>query len=177
MNENGMFSNQSVNLRHLPKIEKATFIKVSPTYAKSKKIIYLVAIIFLSLTLIAFKQQNILEIPQKKEVYINFLLYFFFTVMIVLFFLKSLSDVKKYYCIREKDISYKSGLIFTTTITQPMSRVQRIELIQGPIDKKIGLAKIQIFCAGSSISDMQIPGLLVEQAEKIIHFIIEYKMQ
>jgi len=176
MNKNGMFSNQPVNLNSLPKIEKATFSKLSPVYAKSKKVIYLVVIILFSIFIISFKEQSILELSQEKEAYITLALYLCFSAIIAWFFFKTLSDVKKYYCLREQDISYTSGLIFTTTITQPMSRIQRIELKQGPIDKKMGLAKVQFFCAGSSISDMEIPGLLLVQAEKIRTFIIEHKM-
>ena len=43
---------------------------------------------------------------------------------------------KKGYLLREKDVSYKSGLITYKQISVPFNRVQHVEVSQGVLDRK-----------------------------------------
>jgi len=85
------------------------------------------------------------------------------------------ADVNKFYSVREQDISYCSGLFFKKTVTQPITRIQHVELKRGPIDRKIGLAKLQVFSAGGALHTFEIPGLLVTEAETLRQFILSHK--
>lgn len=71
---------------------------------------------------------------------------------------------KKGYAFREHDAIYKSGLISETTTIIPFNRVQHVALHQGFISRKLGLASIELFTAGGSSSDLEIPGLLLADA-------------
>jgi membrane protein YdbS with pleckstrin-like domain len=86
-----------------------------------------------------------------------------------------LSDKRKFYSLREQDLSYRSGLIFRKTVSQPMLRIQHVELKRGPIDRKVGLAKLQVFSAGGALHTFEIPGLPLETAENIRQFILDHK--
>lgn len=74
---------------------------------------------------------------------------------------------KKGYAFREHDAIYKSGLISETTTIIPFNRVQHVALHQGFISRKLGLASIELFTAGGSSSDLEIPGLLLADAQII----------
>lgn len=87
----------------------------------------------------------------------------------------SLADKRKFYALREHDISYKSGVIFTKMVSQPILRIQHVELSRGPIDRKIGLAKLQVFSAGGALHTFEIPGLPIDEAQKIRQFILDNK--
>ncbi len=74
---------------------------------------------------------------------------------------------KKGYVFREHDAIYKSGLISETTTIIPFNRVQHVALHQGFISRKLGLASVELFTAGGSSSDLEIPGLLLADAQII----------
>ena len=74
------------------------------------------------------------------------------------------------YAVREKDILFKSGVIFKNTIVIPFNRVQHSEITQGPIDRWYGLYELNIYTAGGSGSDLNIPGLRQDNALKIKDF-------
>ncbi|WP_372625177.1 PH domain-containing protein [Arsukibacterium sp.] len=85
------------------------------------------------------------------------------------------SDQHKLFALREHDISYKSGIFFQKMITQPVVRIQHIELKQGPLERKTALARLQLFSAGGAMHTFEIPGLHLEQAQKIRQFVLQHK--
>lgn len=86
-----------------------------------------------------------------------------------------LADQIKSYSLRELDLSYHCGLIFRKTVTQPILRIQHVELKRGPIDRKVGLAKLQVFSAGGAMHTFEIPGLPIADAQAIRQFITSHK--
>lgn len=86
-----------------------------------------------------------------------------------------LADPLKTYALREHDLSFQSGLIFRKKVTQPITRIQHIELKRGPIERKIGLATLQVFSAGGSHHTFEIPGLELTKAQKLRQFILQHK--
>jgi hypothetical protein len=80
---------------------------------------------------------------------------------------------KKGYLLRERDISYKTGLIYYKQISVTFNRIQHVEVSQGILGKLFGLSSVKIFTAGGSASDLSIPGLLTADAQKLKAFISE----
>ena len=76
------------------------------------------------------------------------------------------------YAIREKDISYKSGWLWKSMTTVPFNRVQHCDIKQGILDRHFGLAKLTIYTAGGANTDLEIPGLFPDTAEKLKAFIL-----
>ena len=89
------------------------------------------------------------------------------------FIISKLGFPKKGYLLREKDISYKTGLIFYKQISVTFNRIQHVEVSQGILAKMFGLSSVKIFTAGGSASDLSIPGLLTADAQKLKDFISE----
>ncbi|MEE2025898.1 MULTISPECIES: PH domain-containing protein [Alkalimonas] len=82
---------------------------------------------------------------------------------------------RKRYALREHDISFHSGLLFEKSVTQPILRIQHIELKRGPIERRAGLATLQVFSAGGAMHTFEIPGLPLIEAKKIRQFILQHK--
>jgi membrane protein YdbS with pleckstrin-like domain len=91
--------------------------------------------------------------------------YFFFLFLVLV--LSRISFKKKGFAFRTHDVLFKHGIIATNTIIIPYNRVQHVALHEGFISRYFGLAKIEVFTAGGSASDIEIPGIKKEQAENI----------
>ena len=60
-------------------------------------------------------------------------------------------------------------------MSQPITRIQHIELKRGPIERKVGLARLQVFSAGGEMHTFEIPGLPLETAQQLRQFILQHK--
>jgi uncharacterized protein len=80
---------------------------------------------------------------------------------------------KKGYLLRERDISYKTGLIYYKQISVTFNRIQHVEVSQGILGKLFHLSSVKIYTAGGNASDLSIPGLNVSDAQKLKAFISE----
>ncbi len=79
------------------------------------------------------------------------------------------------YALRQHDLSFRSGIFFRKSVTQPILRIQHIELKQGPLERKAGLATLQVFSAGGATQTFEIPGVTLATAESIRQLILEHK--
>lgn len=78
------------------------------------------------------------------------------------------------YAVRRHDVTFKSGWLFRTRITVPMSRIQHSEIFRGPMDRWLGLSSLRIYTAGSSGANLTIPGLPDETAQAIRSTLISH---
>ncbi|MNL51009.1 Bacterial membrane flanked domain protein [compost metagenome] len=74
---------------------------------------------------------------------------------------------KKGFAFRDHDVLFRYGIVATNTTIIPYNRIQHVSLHEGWVSRYFGLATIEIFTAGGSSSDLEIPGLKKEQAENI----------
>lgn len=81
------------------------------------------------------------------------------------------------YAVRRHDVTFKSGWLFRTRVTVPMSRIQHSEIFRGPLDRWLGLSTLRIFTAGSSGANLSIPGLHDETAQAIRSTLINHGAQ
>jgi membrane protein YdbS with pleckstrin-like domain len=79
------------------------------------------------------------------------------------------------YAVREQDVHFQAGLFFRKLVSQPILRIQHIELKRGPIERKAGLATLQVFSAGGMSHTFEIPGLEYDKAVALRKFIIDHK--
>lgn len=162
------FSNSVLIPENLPEIKPETFSSLDKKY---KSIIYIRTVILLLIPIGAFI--SLLFVSEEKlpaELII--------TVISVIVFLGTCSIAitilgfpKKGYLVREKDISYQKGLITYKLISVPFNRIQHVEINQGILAKIFKLSSVKIFTAGGNASDLSIPGLPVEVAQKLKAFL------
>jgi uncharacterized protein len=157
------FTNDTIDTTQLPKFEEVIF---SPLHPKYKKIVVINISIFISILIII----PIVAYLNNATEFNRFGLLSVILISIlslIIIFLSLLSFNKKGYAFRNHDVLYKSGVIATNTMVIPYNRVQHVALHEGFISRLFGLATIEIFTAGGNSSDIAIPGIEKEQAEKI----------
>lgn len=76
------------------------------------------------------------------------------------------------YFLRSRDITLRSGWLWRRVVSVPYNRIQHVETGQGVIEKWYGLASLYVFTAGKSSSDLAIPGLEADHAEKLKDYIL-----
>lgn len=168
-------SNLSLAVDDLPKINQLDQQSLAPIYPKIRLAL---TFCFFSVLLIIggiVLNQTIKPLPTAAVPIINYILLLIAIVAVVELIYIYLADQQKKYALRELDLHFTSGLIFRKTVSQPILRIQHVELKRGPIDRKVGLAKLQVFSAGGAMHTFEIPGLPVEDAEAIRQFIISHK--
>ncbi len=77
------------------------------------------------------------------------------------------------FIVREHDFSVRHGLLTRTVTTIPYRRIQNSVVNQGPLERHYGLATLTISSARGTI---QLPGLPVEDANKIRAFVAQRAM-
>jgi len=161
MNE---FTNNPIDINQLPKFEEVQLKGLHPKYVTvllfNFSLLLILVIVGFS-TLFYFNQDAFSNIIWMAIV-VGLVL---FLAGLVVF--SKFSFQKKGYAFREHDAIYKSGLISETTTIIPFNRVQHVAMHQGFISRKLGLASIELFTAGGSSSDLEIPGLLLADAQLI----------
>jgi membrane protein YdbS with pleckstrin-like domain len=67
----------------------------------------------------------------------------------------------RHWCYRVDDqgIEIWSGVIWRQMIAVPRSRVQHIDVTQGPLERSYGLATLSVYTAGTQYSKVDLPGL------------------
>lgn len=84
-----------------------------------------------------------------------------------------ISVSKKAWALRERDIVYRSGVVWRTTTAVPFNRIQHVETESTPLDRRFGLASLQVFTAGSAAGDLKIQGLPADVAERLRVFVLQ----
>lgn len=158
---------QNIVVTSFPELVESEFNPIDKKYLNV--IVFYVVIIFFILIVGVF----IVDFTKIIDISAN-LLYIYFSIIAIFaftFFIQFFGFKKRKYVVREKDISYKSGLLFKKTTTVPLNRIQHLEIDQGPVSRFFDLAVLSVFTAGNSSDDLKISGLKKDQAEKIKEFI------
>ncbi|MFR9676100.1 PH domain-containing protein [Streptomyces sp. TR06-5] len=70
------------------------------------------------------------------------------------------------YAERADDLLIAHGLLWRETTVVPYGRMQLVEVTSGPLDRRYGLARLQLHTAAAT-TDATIPGLRPEEAERL----------
>lgn len=62
------------------------------------------------------------------------------------------------YALRNDDLVVVSGIMFRRLVVVPYGRMQLVDVTSGPIDRKFGLAAVQLHTAAAT-TDATVPGL------------------
>jgi uncharacterized protein len=75
-----------------------------------------------------------------------------------------LSYARTSYVLDDQGIEIRMGVLWRRIISVPRSRVQHIDVTQGPMQRSYGLATLVIFTAGTAHSSVPLAGLAHETA-------------
>tara|TARA_A100000171_G_scaffold39641_1_gene39460 strand:+ start:1292 stop:1828 length:537 start_codon:yes stop_codon:yes gene_type:complete len=164
------FENLSINPSELPSLEEVNFKPIDPNYLKVSLIssaLFFVALVAGAIAIIEFS-----DFEEKTNGYLismGAILLFSVTNII----LTILGFKKKKYALRQRDIIYTKGLIWSVRTTVPFNRIQHAELKQGPIERLYKINSLKLFTAGGQSSDLVIPGLPDDEALSMKDFVLK----
>jgi uncharacterized protein len=67
---------------------------------------------------------------------------------------------------RGDDLLVTHGVLFKTLVVVPYGRMQFVDVTAGPVERKFGIAKVQLHTA-TPATDAEIPGLPPDEAERL----------
>ncbi|WP_316824016.1 PH domain-containing protein [Pedobacter miscanthi] len=156
------FTNEAIDIEHLPKYEEISLKQPHPDYWK---IICINLSIFFGLlgiglgSLLLFVDEIRPNAVWIIPVYIVFVILFFL--------LFRLSFKKRGYAVRTHDVIYKSGVVAESTTIIPLNRIQHIELNEGIFSRIYKLGSLQVFTAGGQSGHIHISGIAINEAKSI----------
>jgi membrane protein YdbS with pleckstrin-like domain len=71
------------------------------------------------------------------------------------------------YALRENDVLVRSGVLFRRWTSIPFQRIQHLDTRQGPIERMLGLSRLQVYTASGLSADGSIPGLAQHTADDL----------
>ena len=163
-----MLQNPEISLDGLPDMDDLEWQQMHLRYARRMQVERILVLAGLAVATIAIKL--FVGIPLMKM----FILWIPLVVIAVPVLIWPLISVpRRGYVVRDKDIVFKSGVIWRSVTAIPFNRVQHVETSNTPLDRKFGLANLQIFTAGGSGGDLKISGLGADIAEQLRVYILD----
>jgi membrane protein YdbS with pleckstrin-like domain len=162
------FTNEAIDIEHLPKYEEISLKQPHPDYWK---IICINLSIFFGLlgiglgSLLLFVDEIRPNAVWIIPVYIVFVILFFL--------LFRLSFKKRGYAVRTHDVIYKSGVVAESTTIIPLNRIQHIELNEGIFSRIYKLGSLQVFTAGGQSGHIHISGIAINEAKSIRNLLLK----
>jgi hypothetical protein len=76
------------------------------------------------------------------------------------------------YRVSDQGIQIRKGILWKQVIDVPRSRIQHTDVMQGPLGRRFGIAKLTIHTAGTQHSSVELDGLAREVALEIRDYLI-----
>jgi len=147
------FSNEPIDINSLPRFEEVEYTGISHKYLIKSNIqtgIFMV-IIIIAWGVLWYYGAGV----QNLQIAAVFIILFF-----AFRFWNNYKMQKNYgYALREKDVLYRRGYLVNSVTVIPFNRIQHVSVSRDFIDKMLNISSLQIFTAGGSGSDVNIPGL------------------
>jgi hypothetical protein len=156
------FTNVMIDTTQLPKFEHVEFTPLHPDYWKVQMVGLLIFAFVLGVAIAVLLLYN----DELSGTELPIIGGGIILLLLVLLFSR-IGFKKKGFAFRTHDVLFRSGIIATNTVVIPYNRIQHVALHEGLLSRYFGVAKVEIFTAGGSSSDIEIPGIEKEQAENI----------
>lgn len=169
------FSNSLLSLNALTPYETQDSTPLESMYIKVNVLLRMIFLTVILIIIAVIKWQTISPLTPDVLNLFTYILLVTSGLSVVIMVMGYLSDKAKSYTLREHDISMSSGVIFKKITIQPFLRIQHIELKRGPVDRKLGLANIQVFSAGGAMHTFELPGLTHNNALTLRQYILDHK--
>lgn len=79
----------------------------------------------------------------------------------------------KGYALRDKDISYRSGIFFESVTTIPYSKIQQVSIRMNPVSRIFKLYYVDVINGSQAVmNSVTIPGLSLEKADRLKSLLI-----
>jgi membrane protein YdbS with pleckstrin-like domain len=163
-----MFENPEIALDDLPAADNLQWRKLDERYVRRLQVEALITSALLAVGVLAFQ---LLPLPLDRWTPVAWIIVLAIGISSALWPIVSVP--RKGYAIRDKDIVYRSGVLWRTVTAVPFNRVQHVETTSTPLDRRFVQATLQLFTAGSSAGDLKIHGMPAQVAESLRLYILE----
>jgi len=163
-----MFQNPEIDLGTLPRVDQLEWQGLHPAFRRRLRanlaiVIMIVAVGFAIPTfLLGFPVLVIAVLWSSLAI-----------VTIALMAWPAVAVPRRGYVVRDKDIVFRSGVLWRSVTAIPFNRIQHVETSSDPLDRKFDLATLQLFTAGGSGGDLKIDGLGKDVAEQLRAYILK----
>ncbi len=164
-----MFENPEIALESLPRADDVEWQPLDGRYVHRQQVRGLMNVAVLTVAAVVFqflRQRLGSDLPAWAP--------WLIVVAVAAAFLAwpVISVPKKGFALRDKDLVYRSGVLWRSVTAVPFNRVQHVETASTPLDRRFGLASLQLYTAGSSGGDLKIDGLPADAAERMRVFVL-----
>lgn len=162
------FTNSVLLPENLPEVDPETFTGLNRKYLIVLFARILIVFLFISGGFTAFL------IVAEHGLPLSIIISVAAAILLIIFLISMITWLgfpKKGYLVREKDVSFQRGLITYTVTSVPLNRIQHVEVNQGVLAKILHLSSVNIYTAGGTSSDLSIPGLTENDAQKLKAFL------
>ena len=163
-----MFQNPEIALESLPDTENLEWQPLHPNYKRRLRLQRI--LILLAIAIVLTSASLLLHFPRLPILLLSSV---WVVLAIVLLGWPAHSVPRKGYVVRDKDIVFRSGVIWRSVTAIPFNRIQHVETSSTPFDRKFEIATLQLFTAGGSSGDLKIDGLGRDTAEQLRVFTLE----
>lgn len=164
------FTNPDVDLATLPRFDEARLHALDPRYARLVLVVAaLIEVPAVIVIAVVVARLDRIPIPGRLAIVLGVVL----LLAALAWFAHQAASVIRY-GVRRHDVIVRSGVFWKTEAVQPIKRIQHVEQVQGPLDKRVGLSTLKLFSAGTGHVTFQIPGLEVETAAALSRFILSF---
>ena len=163
-----MFKNPEIALDTLPAVEQLDWQDLHPNYQRCLRVQRSMLLVAVGVVIIATK--FILSIPVLQT---GIVLAILVIPAVVLLTWPAISIPRRGYVVRDKDIVFRSGVLWRSVTAIPFNRIQHVETSSTPLDRQFNISTLQLFTAGGSKGDLKINGLGKDVAEQLRVFILK----
>lgn len=163
-----MFQNPEIDLESLPGVDRLEWQSLHPAFKRRLRVHMAIVLLIVA---VAFAIPTF--IPGVPAFVIVVLWLMFIIVTAILMVWPALAVPRRGYVLRDKDIVFRSGVVWRSVTAIPFNRIQHVETSSDPLDRKFDLATLQLFTAGGSSGDLKINGLEKNTAEQLRSFILK----
>jgi membrane protein YdbS with pleckstrin-like domain len=163
-----MFQNPAIELDELPGTDDVEWQPLHPLYTRAIRMVTVFV-----LTIVAVAVSAVSFVASFPPLLVVALMTLLLIVAIFSLIWPGVAVPRRGYALRDKDILFRKGVIWRSVTAVPFNRVQHVETSSTPVDRKFGLATLQLFTAGGSGGDLKIEGLGKDIAEQLRVFILD----
>lgn len=158
------FENEQISSDELPQIEHLYFESIESKYTT---VAFISSFLFWLIIFAGLAALYLLNDDTDKFKHVHWVLLGVALLAFAQIFVTMKSCKVKSFALREKDIIYRTGYLWYKEIAVPFNRVQHLEVVRGPIARMFNLASLKLFTAGGQQSDLKIPGLKPDKANRL----------
>lgn len=163
-----MFQNPKIALDELPGTDELKWEPLHPLYTRAIRLVTLFVLVVVAVVI------SVISFLASFPWFVVVMLYTLFSIIgIHSLVWPGIAVPRRGYALRDKDILFRKGVIWRSVTAVPFNRIQHVETSNTPMDRRYGLATLQLFTAGGSSGDLKIDGLGKDVAEQLRVFILD----